>query len=108
MSNMTTPQRSRQRREAGLSGWAPYMSASTHDREEDEWWRRREIEMIERALGERGVLQRRELGKLVGCRYWGPGRFRRALQAALDQDRIQRVGFGRYALSDRALEENAS
>ena len=84
------------RRGAG-GGWAPGMVSSAYDREEDEWWREREVGMIERALQERGEMRRRDLGNLIGCKYWGPGRFRRALNAAVKQGRIERVGFGRYA-----------
>ena len=78
-------------------GWAPEISGSVHDREEDEWWQEREIGMIERALQERGEMRRRELGNLIGCKYWGPGRFRRALSTAVEGGRIERTGFGRYA-----------
>jgi hypothetical protein len=104
----TTKQRPERDGSARGSGWSPMMSGSSYDREEDEWWREREVGMIERALAENGVLQRRDLGRLIGCRYWGPGRFRRALQAAVDRGRAKRVGFGRYALSDEALDEHAS
>ena len=43
----------------------------------------RELETLERAVREHGELPRRELGRLVGCRYWGPGRFSRALRAGV-------------------------
>ena len=108
MSETRTPTRRERTGGGGPASWSPHMSGSTYDREEDEWWREREISMLERALSEHGVLRRRELGDRTGCRYWGPGRFRRALQAAVDEGRIKRVGFGRYALSDRALEDYAS
>ncbi|MDQ3866702.1 MAG: hypothetical protein M3304_07715 [Actinomycetota bacterium] len=80
-----------------LGGWSPEVSGSAHFRDEDEWWREREVEMIERALADRGEMRRRDLGNLIGCKYWGPGRFRRALAAAVEEGRIRRVGFGRYA-----------
>ena len=83
------------RRGAG-GGWGPAIVSSAYDREEDEWWREREIGMIERALQERGEMRRRDLGNLIGCKYWGPGRFRRALNHAVKQGRIERTGFGRY------------
>jgi hypothetical protein len=38
-----------------------------------------EIEIITRALEERGLLERDELERLVGAGYCGPGRFRAAL-----------------------------
>ena len=52
--------------------------------------------MLERAVREQGVLQRRELGKLVGCRYWGPGRFGRALREGVRQGRLSRPRRGYY------------
>jgi hypothetical protein len=45
----------------------------------------REIEMIAEALQRHGPLQRDELKRLVGGRYWGPGRFRMALRAAVNE-----------------------
>jgi hypothetical protein len=50
----------------------------------------REIEIIIRALEERGPLDRDELKRLVGARYWGPGRFRAALKAAVQEGRVLR------------------
>ncbi len=35
----------------------------------------REVGAIERALAEHGPVERRELARLVGARFWGPGRF---------------------------------
>jgi hypothetical protein len=85
------------------SGWSPYASSSTRGEENDnDFWLEREIEQLERALKDQGELRRRELGRAVGCRYWGPGRFRHALSAAVDQGRIRRVGFGRYAPLERS------
>ncbi len=46
-----------------------------------------EIEAITRALEERGPLEREELKRLVGGRYWGPRRFREALRAAIEEGR---------------------
>jgi MFS family permease len=50
----------------------------------------REIDAIGRALDERGPLERDELKRLVGGRYWGPGRFREALRAAVRAGRVAR------------------
>jgi MFS family permease len=47
----------------------------------------REIEVISRALQEHGPLERDELKRRVGGRYWGPGRFRAALRAAVNEGR---------------------
>lgn len=56
----------------------------------------REIAAIAAALAEHGATERRELVRLVGARYWGPGRFARALDAALDEGRIRRVSGRTY------------
>jgi MFS family permease len=50
----------------------------------------REIAVVARALEEHGPLQRDELKRLVGGRYWGPGRFRAALRAAVEEGRATR------------------
>jgi hypothetical protein len=50
----------------------------------------REIEVVARALEEHGPLEREELKRLVGGRYWGPGRFRAALRAATDEGKAAR------------------
>jgi len=79
------------------TGWLPFLSSSSAgEADEDTYYLEREIEMLERALREQGVLRRRELGRLVGCRYWGPGRFGRALRAAMRQGRIARPSRGHY------------
>jgi MFS family permease len=49
-----------------------------------------EVETIARALWERGPLEREELKRLTGARYWGPGRFRAALEAAIREGRARR------------------
>lgn len=61
-----------------------------------------EIEIIERALSEHGPVARAELARLVGARYWGPGRFAAALNAALEEDRARAVSRRTYAPGDRA------
>jgi uncharacterized protein YcaQ len=47
----------------------------------------REMEVISRALHEHGPLERDELKRRVGGHYWGPGRFRAALRAAVREGR---------------------
>jgi hypothetical protein len=97
---MTMPQPQtprRQRRRFGpsqqTSGWSPFLSTSSRG---DDVWREREIEQLERALADKGEVSRRELGRLTGCKYWGPGRFGAALREAVDQGRIRKTGRGRY------------
>lgn len=50
-----------------------------------------EIEIITSALGDHGPSERRDLARLVGARYWGPGRFGEALDEAVDEGRIRRI-----------------
>ncbi|HEU4974826.1 MAG TPA: MFS transporter [Baekduia sp.] len=50
----------------------------------------REIDIIARALEERGSMERRDLERVVGGRFWGPGRFRAALREAVDEGRAER------------------
>ncbi len=61
----------------------------------------REIDVIARALGERGATARDELAKAVGARYWGPGRFRNALREAVDEGRARRVSRTTYAPAEQ-------
>ena len=58
---------------------------------------RPEVEIIERALHERGSANRRELGRRVGARFWGPGRFSAALREAVVEGRAKRLRGGEYA-----------
>jgi MFS family permease len=62
----------------------------------------REVEIIDRALRDRGSANRRELGRRVGARYWGPGRFRAALREAVAEGRAKRLPRGEYAPADDA------
>jgi predicted RNA-binding protein associated with RNAse of E/G family len=72
------------------SHWAP---ASAEDLD-------REIDVIARALDERGATDRDELARAVGARYWGPGRFREALREAVAEGRARRVSRDTYAPPD--------
>jgi len=56
-----------------------------------------EVEIIDRALQEHGSANRRELGRRVGARYWGPGRFHAALREAVAEGRVRRLRGGEYA-----------
>jgi hypothetical protein len=42
-----------------------------------------EVAIIDAALHEHGSCNRRELGRRVGARHWGPGRFQAALREAV-------------------------
>ena len=56
-----------------------------------------EVDVIDRALQEHGSANRRELGRRVGARYWGPGRFHAALREAVANGRVKRLRGGEYA-----------
>jgi hypothetical protein len=80
-------------------GWSPFLSSSSADVEQDDRYLERELEMLERAVADRGELPRRELGQAVGCRYWGPGRFGRALKVAVRDGRLSHPRRGVYGPS---------
>jgi hypothetical protein len=71
--------------------------SSSHDRDDERWWRDHELETLHRAVAERGELGRSELAEAVGARYWGPGRFGRALREAVRRGVIANPRRGRYA-----------
>jgi MFS family permease len=57
----------------------------------------REIAVIAEALRQNGPLEREELKRLVGGRYWGPGRFRAALREAVLEGLARRRSRSVYA-----------
>ena len=72
----------------------PWMVSSPADDADD---LDREIAAISQALDEHGATDRHELARLVGARYWGPGRFRLALGEAVEEGyarRLSRSTFG--------------
>ena len=77
-------------------GWSPFLSSSSVDVEQSDKYLRREVEMLERAVADQGEVRRRELGRLVGCKYWGPGRFGRALKVAVRDGRLSHPRRGFY------------
>ena len=60
-------------------------------------WLDGEVEIIRRALEEDGEADRAELARRVGARYWGPGRFTRALREAVAEGLARRTGRQRYS-----------
>ena len=61
-----------------------------------------EIESIVRAVTEHGPTERDELARMVGARYWGPGRFGSALRDALAEGRIRRLSLRTYGPAEEA------
>ncbi|MGH3356208.1 MAG: MFS transporter, partial [Nocardioidaceae bacterium] len=58
----------------------------------------REIAQIVRALQEEGPQSSEDLATLVGARFWGPGRFERAVVFALSDGPAMEMDDGRYAV----------
>jgi hypothetical protein len=79
-----------------MSTYTPFPSASSVDADENEWWLRREVSMIENLLQEEGELSRKEIGDKLGCKYWGPMRFRAALKEGVARGAFRKQG-SRYA-----------
>jgi MFS family permease len=83
---------------SGETFYSPGMlGTAVHTRRAPATLREREVDTIVAALEEAGTLTREELGRRVGARRWGPGRFQGALFAALAEGRIRRAGRSRYA-----------
>jgi hypothetical protein len=76
------------------STYAPFPGpgSSTVDADENEWWLRREISLIENLLKEEGELPRKEIGERLGCKYWGPMRFRSALKEGIKRGAFHKSG----------------
>ena len=96
MSPQSQQHRGRPRGQS-IAGWAPTTSRSAYDADEMEFWRDREISLIENLLRDRGELPRQEIGNELGCKYWGPMRFRQALKEGVERGSFKKVGRGRYA-----------
>ena len=79
------------------SSYTPFPGSSSVDVDENEWWLRREISLIENLLGERGEMSKSEIGNTLGCKYWGPLRFRSALKEGVERGAFRKTGHNRYA-----------
>lgn len=81
-----------------MSSYAPFPGpmSSVPDEEENRWWQEREISLIRNLLEEEGELPRKEIGDRLGCKYWGPLRFRAALKAGVERGDFRRTARGRY------------
>ena len=80
-----------------MSTYTPFPGTSSRDADENEWWLGRELSLIQNLLKEEGELSKSEIGDRLGCKYWGPMRFRNALKAGVDRGAFRKVGRGRYA-----------
>jgi len=93
MSQSTTRKRGQ-----SIAGWAPGgASLSSYDEEELEFWTNREISLIQNLLRDRGELDKDTIGEALGCKYWGPMRFRSALRDGVERGAFRKVGRNRYA-----------
>ena len=79
------------------SSYTPFPGSSSVDQEENEWWLDREVSLIQNLLQEEGELDRGDIGDKLGCKYWGPLRFRNALKEGVERGAIRKVGRSRYA-----------
>ena len=75
----------------------PGGGTSAHDVDENEWWLRREISLIENLLKDEGEKSRSEIGNALGCKYWGPMRFRSALKEGVERGEFRKTGRSTYA-----------
>jgi len=80
-----------------MSAYTPFPSASSQDADENEWWLRREISLIQNLLEEEGEHERGDIGDKLGCKYWGPMRFRKALKEGVERGAFRKTGRNRYA-----------
>jgi hypothetical protein len=79
-----------------MSAYTPFPSTSSRDREENEYWLDRELSLIKNLLEDRGELPRKEIGETLGCKYWGPMRFRNALKEGVKRGAFVRTSRGHY------------
>ena len=80
------PRRARTRSSPGMPVSAPIAATGLE----------REVAAIERALADHGPTERRELARLVGARFWGPGRYAAALRAAVAAGHAKRLSRTRF------------
>ncbi len=78
------------------SSFTPFPSSSSRDAEENEWWLDREISLIKNLLDEEGEMRKKEIGEKLGCKYWGPMRFRTALREGVNRGAFKRTGSGKF------------
>jgi hypothetical protein len=80
-----------------MTAYTPFPSSSSRDADENEWWLKRELSLIENLLRDEGEMSRSEIGEKLGCKYWGPLRFRNALKEGVRRGTFQKTGHNRYS-----------
>ena len=76
--------------------YTPFPGGSSVDQEENDWWLDREISLIQNLLKEEGEMDRGDIGEKLGCKYWGPMRFRGALKEGVARGAFRRAGRNRF------------
>jgi radical SAM superfamily enzyme YgiQ (UPF0313 family) len=79
------------------STYTPFPGTSSQDADENEWWIRREISLIQNLLKAEGEMAKDQIGKTLGSKYWGPTRFRGALREGVERGAFRKTGHNRYA-----------
>jgi MFS family permease len=80
--------------------WSPTYAYSERPAEDSDI--EREVDALVSAVAAEDGVSRRRLREMAESRYWGPGRFRRALRAAIEQGRIRSQGRDRFVVADRS------
>jgi hypothetical protein len=83
-----------------MSAYTPVPSTSSRDQEESDWWLDRELSLISNLLQDKGELDKDTIGDTLGCKYWGPMRFRNALREGVKRGAFRKTGRQRYAPMD--------
>ena len=92
-----SPSSSTRPRHHSMTGWAPNVSPSQHDEDELEFWTNREVSLIQNLLNDKGEMERDAIGEALGCKYWGPLRFRQALKEGVARGAFRKTARRRYA-----------
>ena len=72
--------------------YTPFPGTSSVDADENEWWLHREISLIKNLLEEDGETSKSDIGNKLGCKYWGPMRFRSALKEGIKRGAFRKEG----------------
>ena len=78
-----------------MSAFSPF--GTSRDEDENTWWLDLEISLIKNLLDKEGETSKSDIGERLGCKYWGPMRFRNALKEGVERGAFKKTGRGRYA-----------